>query len=114
TEAFENARVSGRFSVLEPANLPLRPGKPNRPMLILLALVLGGAVGVGTVLVVERQDQSMKNAEEVEMLLGLPVLGAIPRVEELERRRRTRMRPAGPADAARDPGLLHRLKTESP
>ncbi len=114
TEAFENARVSGRFSVLEPANLPLSPGKPNRPMLILLALVLGGAVGVGTVLVVERQDQSVKNAEEVEMLLGLPVLGAIPRVEELDRQRRRPRKPVPSVEGARDPGLLHRLKTESP
>lgn len=115
TEAFENARVSGRFSILEKANLPMRPGKPNRPMLILLALVLGGAVGVGTVLFVERQDQSMKNAEEVETLLGLPVLGAIPRVEELDRHRRRGGRKSVPSvEGARDPGLLHRLKTESP
>ena len=57
----------------------------------------------------------MKNAEEVESLLGLPVLGAVPRVEELERARR-RARAARPPDAAaaRDHGLLHRLKVESP
>jgi len=116
TEAFENARVSGRFSILEPANLPGAPGRPNRPMLILLAFVLGGVVGVGSVLVVERHDQSVKNAEEIETLLGLPVLGAIPRVEELDRRRRrSRVKNGNGAQSAeRDPGLLHRLKTESP
>jgi succinoglycan biosynthesis transport protein ExoP len=115
TEAFENARVSGRFSVLEPARLPRAPSKPNRLMLILLGLVLGGFVGVGSVLVVERHDQSMRNAEEVEMLLGLPVLGAIPRVEELDRgrQRRQRARLGTPLEPPRDPGLIHRLKTES-
>ena len=80
TEAFENARVSGRFSVLEPARLPRAPTKPNRLMLVLLGLVLGGVVGIGSVLVVERHDQSMRNAEEVEMLLGLPVLAWAPNV----------------------------------
>ena len=116
TEAFENARVSGRFSVLEPANLPVRPDKPNKVMLILLGVLLGGAVGVGSVFMVERQDQSMRNAEEVELLLGLPVLGAIPRVEELDRSRQRRSRSRGAAgpEVTRDPGLLHRLKTESP
>jgi polysaccharide biosynthesis transport protein len=119
-EAFENAKVSGRFVVVEPANRPLAPSKPNRVMVILLSLVMGGIVGVGTVLIVEQHDQSMKNAEDVENLLGLPVLGAVPRVEELERsRRRPRTATAGALTAPsmpapREHGLLHRLKVESP
>ena len=115
-QAFENAKVSGRFVVLDPADLPRVPSKPNRPMLIVLAFVLGGIIGVSLVLVVEQHDQSMKNAEEVETLLGLPVVGAIPRVEELERsRRRGRSRPtAATAAELHDAGLLHRLRIESP
>jgi len=114
-EAFENAKVSGRFVVLEPANLPRSPGKPNRPMLVLLSLVMGGVIGVGLVLVVEQHDQSVKNADEVENLLGLPVLGAVQRVEELRRARRSRGAPGGGAGAPpRDPGMLQRLKVESP
>ena len=116
SEAFENAKVSGRFSVLEPANLPTSPGKPNRPVLLILSLFVGGLIGIGAVLLVEQHDQSMKNAEEVESLLGLPVLGAVPRVEELERQPR-RAKPGTPGvglPAPRDGGLLHRLKVESP
>jgi uncharacterized protein involved in exopolysaccharide biosynthesis len=119
TEAYQSARVGGRFSVIEPANEPLAPAKPNRPLILLLAFVVGGIVGVGTVLVVEQHDDSMKDAQEVESLLGLPVLGAVPRVPEL-------MRPTGRRQAespvpglraggrgSRE-GLLHRLKVESP
>jgi len=119
SEAFQNAKVSGHFQVLEPADLPRRPGKPNRPVLILLSVLVGGLIGVGSILFVEQHDQSMKNAEEVESLLGLPVVGAIPRVEELQRSSR-RSRGATPAAGgaaaapARDRGLLHRLKVESP
>jgi capsular exopolysaccharide synthesis family protein len=114
SEAFQNARVGGRFGVLEPARRPLSPARPNRPLIVLLAFVLGGIVGVGTVLVVEQHDESMKDALEVEGLLGLPVLGAIPRVDELQRsmRRRGNAEPP-PVGGARD-GLLHRLKVESP
>lgn len=116
-EAFENAKVSGRFVVLEPPVRAQHPGKPNRMVLILLSFVVGGIIGVGSVLVAEHHDQSVKNAEEVENLVGLPVLGAVPRVEELERSRRRPRNPAPGLPAApvvRDSGLLHRLKTESP
>jgi len=86
-------------------------------MLILLSFSVGGIVGISTVMMVEQHDQSMKNAEDVENLLGLPVLGAVPRVEELDRsRRRPRSAPATAAGVppAREHGLLHRLKVESP
>lgn len=119
-EAFQNAKVSGRFVILEPANRPMSPSKPNRVMFAVLAFTIGALVGVGLVLVVEQQDQSVKNADEVEHALGLPVLGAVPRVEELERSsRRSRSAagaagPPGALPAPRDQGLIHRLKVESP
>ncbi|MBI3539378.1 MAG: AAA family ATPase [Candidatus Eisenbacteria bacterium] len=116
-EAFQNAKLSGNFLILEPARRPLEPARPNRPVLILLALIAGGVVGVGTVLVVEHHDESMRNAEDVENLLGLPVVGAIPRVAELQAQRR-RANPLAAAAAgvptSREHGMLHRLKVESP
>ncbi len=119
-EAFQNAKVSGRFVIMEPATRPASPGKPNRPLLVLMALVVGGVIGVGTVLVVEHHDQSVRNAEEVEQMLGLPVLGAIPRVEELARVRKqkapvsTGAAAPGALPASREAGLIQRLKVESP
>jgi capsular exopolysaccharide synthesis family protein len=59
----------------------------------------------------------VRNADEVESLLGLPVLGAVPRVAELERARRRPRTPGAVATGVptpRDHGLLHRLKVESP
>ncbi len=119
-EAFQNAKVSGRFVIMEPATRPASPGKPNRPLLVLMALVVGGIIGIGTVLVVEHHDQSVRNAEEVEQMLGLPVLGAIPRVEELARVRKQKTPAAagatapGALPASREAGLIQRLKVESP
>src|SRR5439155_18767286 len=106
------------FIIMQPATRPLSPTKPNRVLIVMLAVVIGSLVGLGTVLIVEHNDQSMKNADEVEHLLGLPVLGTIPRVEELERRRgKARTAPvAGPGalPAPRDLGLIQRLRVESP
>lgn len=118
-EAFQQAKMSGRFVIMEPASRPMSPGKPNRPLVVLLAFVIGAVVGVGTALVVENSDQSVKNVEEVEHLLGLPVLGQVPRVEELQRSRHSsRAAPSGAAPGAlpapRDHGLIQRFKVESP
>jgi polysaccharide biosynthesis transport protein len=121
-EAFQQAKMSGRFVVMEPATRPLSPGKPNRPLVVLLAFVIGAVVGVGTALVVEQHDQSVKNVDEIEHLLGLPVLGQVPRVDELQRASRSARAPAvgaagaapGALPVARDQGLIQRFKVESP
>lgn len=118
-EAFQQAKLSGHFIIMEPASRPNAPDKPNRPLLLMLGFVIGGIVGVGLALVAEQGDQSIKSVEEVEELLGLSVLGTVPRVEELERSRH-RSRAAAPAaggaalPAPRDQGLIQRLRLESP
>lgn len=114
SEAFETAKVSGSFNVLEAANLPSAPGKPNRPLILILAFAIGGLIGIGSVMVAEQQDQSVKNAEEIERRLGLPVIGAVPRAAELVSARRVpKGQSPGPAPVAVSEGLLQRLKTES-
>jgi hypothetical protein len=117
-EAFQQAKMSGRFIIMEPANRPNSPGKPNRPLVVMLAFVIGAVVGVGTALVVEHHDQSVKNVDEIEQMLGLPVLGQVPRVEELQRPgRAARAAPGGgpgSLPAPRDQGLIQRFRVESP
>lgn len=117
-EAFQQAKMSGRFVIMEPATRPHSPGKPNRPLVVMLAFVIGAVVGVGTALVVEHHDQSVKNVDEIESLLGLPVLGQVPRVEELQRAARSsRGAPSGgpgSLPAPRDQGLIQRFRVESP
>lgn len=115
-EAFDSAKLSGRLSILEPARWPNTPARPNRPVLVLLAIVAGGLIGAGTVMVVERYDPSVKNAEEVGGLLGLPVLGALSRVADLDVRRRWpgpfAVVSGGPP-APPEQGLLSRLKVDT-
>jgi capsular exopolysaccharide synthesis family protein len=55
-----------------------QPVKPNKPMAILLGVVIGLVVGVGLAFFIEYLDTSVKTIDEVEHSLQAPVLGVIP------------------------------------
>ena len=72
----------GNSRVISEALVPERPVSPK----ILLNLALGGFLGVllgaGTALLLESMNQSLKNIEEANRLLGFPLLGTIPLYNE--------------------------------
>lgn len=64
--------------IVEPAS----PGyliRPNKRMILIQAVALGVALGVGLVWLLQQLDTSIKSVDHAESLLGLPVLGAVPR-----------------------------------
>ena len=63
------------IDVAEPDN---RPVSPNLFTNVLLSILVGLGAGVGLAYFIEYLDTSIKNADDVERLLGLPVLGLIP------------------------------------
>ncbi|VGO21358.1 GumC family protein [Pontiella sulfatireligans] len=63
------------IDVAEPEN---RPVSPNLFMNVLLSIFVGLGAGVGLAYFIEYLDTSIKTADDVERLLGLPVLGLIP------------------------------------
>ncbi|MEA4883848.1 MAG: GNVR domain-containing protein [Clostridia bacterium] len=64
---------------IDPAAVPTSPVKPRKLLNAATAGVLSVFVGVGMAFIMEFADTLMKSAEEVEAVLGLPILGAIPR-----------------------------------
>jgi capsular exopolysaccharide synthesis family protein len=72
----------GNSRIISKALVPERPVSPK----ILLNLALGGFLGVllgaGTALLLESMNQSLKNIEEANRLLGFPLLGTIPLYSE--------------------------------
>jgi LPS O-antigen subunit length determinant protein (WzzB/FepE family) len=91
TQRLEASREGTRYTIIEPARLPLRPIKPNKPLVILIGLLLGAAAGVGVVFAREFLDQSILDIEDAKLTLDLPVLGAISRIttqEEIDREKR--------------------------
>lgn len=86
-ENMEKRQKGEQFKVLDPANLPEKPFKPNRPRIILLGILLGLALGAGGAYLVETQDSSFKGEKEMKFYLKFPVLAVIPHLEEGNQKR---------------------------
>lgn len=77
-ENLEKRQQGEQIRVLDPANLPQTPEKPNRLLIIVLGLIGGGGLGVGLALGIDQLNPTFKRREEVEVLPGIQVLATIP------------------------------------
>lgn len=76
---------NGNVQVIQKPQLPEYPVSPNKKLNILIAFVLGLMVGVGIVLLLEYLDNTFKSREELEKTLELPIIGAIPDYDNMEK-----------------------------
>ena len=74
---------NGNVRIIEEVELPQNPVSPNKKMNIAIAFLLGLMVSVGLVFLLEYLDNTYKNKDQLEKDLGIPVLGAIPDVENI-------------------------------
>jgi tyrosine-protein kinase Etk/Wzc len=93
--------------VVEPAVVPVEPIRPNKPLSLVLSLLLGLGLGVGAAFLRENMDSSVHTREDLqEIAPDLPVLGLIPRIQEAA----TNGRRETPVHASKDvKDLSHRL-----
>jgi capsular exopolysaccharide synthesis family protein len=75
------------IQVLDKAEIPSGPYKPNKRLNLLLAVVIGFSLGIGLAFFFEYLDNTIKTSEEVEQLIRLPSFGMVPEVS-YERRMR--------------------------
>lgn len=64
--------------VVSPAYIPSRPVRPNRQLNMAVSGVLGVMVGVMLAFLLEYLDNTVKSAEDVQRVLGAPVIGNVP------------------------------------
>jgi capsular polysaccharide biosynthesis protein len=64
--------------IWQPATLPENPVSPNPVRNGIIALLLGGLLGVGLAFLLEYVDDSWSSPEEVEEVSGVPTFGVIP------------------------------------
>jgi len=67
------------------------PIKPKPVLNIAIAAVVGLMIGVGLAFLLEFLDNTIKTEQEVEKLLGVPVLGSITRIEDQHEKKTSRM-----------------------
>ncbi|EHJ46116.1 polysaccharide chain length determinant protein, PEP-CTERM locus subfamily [Solidesulfovibrio carbinoliphilus subsp. oakridgensis] len=78
------------FRIVDPAVIPEVPVSPNRPVIILIGIVLGLGAGAGATYLADRFNHSIRSLHELRTL-GLPVFAVIPRISsEKEIRRQAR------------------------
>ena len=80
SEAAQTTNLGLNISVIERAEKPLTPVKPNPLKIMLLAVIFGGACGLGAIIVTEYIDDSFRSIDEVERSLKTPVLGTVPKM----------------------------------
>ena len=81
-----------RFRIDTPANLPLKPVKPNRIMIVLMGIVLGFGFGIVLAALFEGLDTSIKGNEELESIAGVSVLTKLSYVDSPRQKRMRRIR----------------------
>ncbi|MGE5304032.1 MAG: XrtA system polysaccharide chain length determinant [Alphaproteobacteria bacterium] len=78
SENMEKKQKGEQFQILDPANYPLKPVRPNRPLIILFGLIAGLAGGVGIAFVWDTLDTSFKRSDEFAGYVNIPLLATIP------------------------------------
>jgi capsular exopolysaccharide synthesis family protein len=69
--------TASNIRVVDAAEVPRSPSKPRVLLNLVLALILGTALGIGLAFFQEYLDNTLKTSEEVENLLRLPSLGVV-------------------------------------
>lgn len=64
--------------IIDKAELPLVPVSPNNKRNVMVGIILGLAVGIGIILLIELLDNNIKSPEDVKKHADLPVIGVIP------------------------------------
>ena len=78
----ESERKGEKFTLIEPPLLAEKPSRPNRPLIMTLALAIGLMGGLGVITFVEILDDKIRNRKEIADILGVPPLVAIPEISK--------------------------------
>lgn len=84
TQRLETSKEGTRYMVLNPAQVPTKPIKPNKLLIMVMGMFIGSVSGVGLVLGAEVMDNSILDIDEAKRVLDLPILGAISKIATQE------------------------------
>lgn len=70
------ARITN-VRVIQPASVSSRPSQVSKVVVLTIVLILAGGAGVVLAFLMDYLDQSIKTSRDIELRLGLPVLGSI-------------------------------------
>ncbi|MCX5894769.1 MAG: hypothetical protein NTZ51_02900, partial [Proteobacteria bacterium] len=65
---------------VEPPNFPLRPIKPNRPLIVAIGFVVGTGLGILLIITWEFLYQTVRSADDLSKITPFPVLSELPEI----------------------------------
>ena len=77
-ENLEKKQKGERFRIIDSANLPEKPFKPNRFNVALSGLLAGLGAGAGLMFLIELMNPAFRKTEELTQAFQFTVLAAIP------------------------------------
>lgn len=80
TQRLQSSKEGTKYTIIDPPRVPLEPSKPNKLLIALGGLFLGGLIGFGLVVGAEFLDKSFIDVEEAKKFFGIPLLGAISKI----------------------------------
>jgi succinoglycan biosynthesis transport protein ExoP len=83
-QQLEKERKGERFTLIDPPQLPEKPVKPNRIMILLLGFIMSMGGGLGYALVAENLDPSLRGSHSISAALGTAPLAVIPYMQNSE------------------------------
>lgn len=76
TETIDLATANAR--IVDVAKVPLKPIKPRKALIVVLATLLAAMAGFGLALLMEVLDNTFKSSDDIESKLNLPLVGLLP------------------------------------
>ena len=70
------------ISILEVARIAKVPSKPQKAKVMAMALLMGLMTGCGLAMLRDWKDYRLRSSDEVAAVLGVPVLGVVPTMDE--------------------------------
>lgn len=90
SEDLRRSDAAVRYNITDPAKRPITPNTSDQPKILIMSFFGGLGFGIGLVYLIEFFDHSFKTVEDVEQVLGLTVLGTVPRIDFVEMSRAKR------------------------
>jgi len=92
TQRLQASKEGTKYTVLDPPRIPLEPFKPDKMMVSLAGMFGGLLLGFGIIFGLEFLDKSFLDVEEAKDFFGVPLLGAISKIQTQASLRKERER----------------------
>jgi succinoglycan biosynthesis transport protein ExoP len=87
-ENLEKKQMGAQFRILDPANMPIIPFKPDRTKIIFIGSMISGCIGVAIIFLLEYTNSSLRKPEDIYDVIDIPVFVSIPHEKNYKNKKR--------------------------